>query len=160
MEAQTKEARGRRGRQCASTWRQPRNNGSICARHCRPAGLETNQVWARSGRAYGTGHGFLRWFNSRDRASLDLALEGDGFLVVQTARGQRYTRQGSLTLDNAGPTLHRARRPGYWNEWANHRASRRSNVRRRRHDHSQRTIGRAASSWSLCRCQRRAYKGR
>ena len=34
--------------------------------------------------------------------SLDVALEGDGFLVVQTARGQRYTRQGSLTLDNAG----------------------------------------------------------
>jgi flagellar basal-body rod protein FlgF len=34
--------------------------------------------------------------------SLDVALDGDGFLVVQTARGQRYTRQGSLTLDNAG----------------------------------------------------------
>jgi flagellar basal-body rod protein FlgF len=34
--------------------------------------------------------------------SLDVALDGDGFLVVQTARGERYTRQGSLTLDNSG----------------------------------------------------------
>lgn len=34
--------------------------------------------------------------------SLDVALEGDGFLVVQTARGERYTRAGSLTLDADG----------------------------------------------------------
>jgi flagellar basal-body rod protein FlgF len=34
--------------------------------------------------------------------TLDVALNGDGFLVVQTARGERYTRQGSLTLDNSG----------------------------------------------------------
>jgi flagellar basal-body rod protein FlgF len=34
--------------------------------------------------------------------SLDVALDGDGFLVVQTTRGERYTRQGSLTLDNSG----------------------------------------------------------
>ncbi|MCU0633268.1 MAG: flagellar hook basal-body protein [Gemmatimonadaceae bacterium] len=30
---------------------------------------------------------------------LDLALEGDGFLVVQTARGERLTRGGSFRLD-------------------------------------------------------------
>jgi flagellar basal-body rod protein FlgF len=34
--------------------------------------------------------------------SLDVALDGDAFLVVQTSRGERYTRQGSLTLDNSG----------------------------------------------------------
>lgn len=34
--------------------------------------------------------------------SLDVALSGDGFMVVQTPRGERYTRSGSLTLDNAG----------------------------------------------------------
>jgi flagellar basal-body rod protein FlgF len=34
--------------------------------------------------------------------SLDVSLDGDGFLVVQTARGERYTRQGALTLDNSG----------------------------------------------------------
>ncbi|HKX27689.1 MAG TPA: flagellar basal-body rod protein FlgF [Blastocatellia bacterium] len=33
---------------------------------------------------------------------LDVALSGDGFLVVQTARGERYTRSGSLTLDATG----------------------------------------------------------
>jgi flagellar basal-body rod protein FlgF len=34
--------------------------------------------------------------------TLDVALEGDGFLVVQTPRGERYTRDGSLTLDVNG----------------------------------------------------------
>lgn len=32
---------------------------------------------------------------------LDVALEGDGFLVVQTQRGERYTRAGSLALNTA-----------------------------------------------------------
>jgi flagellar basal body rod protein FlgG len=35
-------------------------------------------------------------------------LDGDGFLVVQTARGERYTRQGSFTLDNAGQLVTQA----------------------------------------------------
>lgn len=30
---------------------------------------------------------------------LDIAIEGNGFLVVQTARGTRYTRNGSLSLN-------------------------------------------------------------
>lgn len=34
--------------------------------------------------------------------ALDVALEGEGFFVVQTARGERYTRAGSFTLDAAG----------------------------------------------------------
>jgi flagellar basal-body rod protein FlgF len=34
--------------------------------------------------------------------ALDVALAGDGFLVVQTPLGERYTRSGSLTLDAAG----------------------------------------------------------
>lgn len=33
---------------------------------------------------------------------LDVALDGDGFLVVQTPRGERYMRAGNLTLDSAG----------------------------------------------------------
>jgi len=33
---------------------------------------------------------------------LDLAIEGDGFFVVQTARGERLSRGGSLRLDEAG----------------------------------------------------------
>jgi flagellar basal-body rod protein FlgF len=34
--------------------------------------------------------------------SLDVALEGPGFLAVQTPRGERYTRSGSLTIDSNG----------------------------------------------------------
>lgn len=34
--------------------------------------------------------------------SLDVALVGEGFLVVQTARGQRYTRAGNLTRNQDG----------------------------------------------------------
>ncbi len=33
---------------------------------------------------------------------LDVALDGDGFLTVQTPRGERYTRAGALTLDASG----------------------------------------------------------
>ncbi len=33
---------------------------------------------------------------------LDVALDGEGFLVVQTPRGERYTRAGALTLDASG----------------------------------------------------------
>lgn len=34
--------------------------------------------------------------------SLDVALEGDGFLAVQTPQGERYTRAGALVLDASG----------------------------------------------------------
>ena len=33
---------------------------------------------------------------------LDVALEGSGFLVVQTPRGERYTRNGALQINNSG----------------------------------------------------------
>lgn len=33
---------------------------------------------------------------------LDVALSGEGFLTVQTAAGERYTRAGSLQIDNTG----------------------------------------------------------
>jgi flagellar basal-body rod protein FlgF len=39
---------------------------------------------------------------SRTDRNLDLAIEGSGFLVVQTARGIRYTRNGSLTANEKG----------------------------------------------------------
>ncbi len=42
--------------------------------------------------------GPLQW---TDRA-LDLALEGQGFFVVQTPDGERYTRNGNLTSDATG----------------------------------------------------------
>jgi flagellar basal body rod protein FlgG len=33
---------------------------------------------------------------------LDIAIDGDGMLVVQTPRGERYTRNGALQLNGAG----------------------------------------------------------
>lgn len=33
---------------------------------------------------------------------LDVALDGDAFLAIQTPRGVRYARAGNLTLDNSG----------------------------------------------------------
>ncbi len=39
--------------------------------------------------------------NETGRA-LDVAIEGDAFLQIQTPRGTRYTRAGSLTLDASG----------------------------------------------------------
>ena len=33
---------------------------------------------------------------------LDVAIDGDGMLVVQTANGERYTRNGALQLNNLG----------------------------------------------------------
>jgi len=36
---------------------------------------------------------------------LDVAIDGNGYLVVQTPRGQRYTRNGALTIDGTGQLL-------------------------------------------------------
>jgi flagellar basal-body rod protein FlgF len=36
---------------------------------------------------------------------LDIAISGDGFLAVQTPRGERYTRAGSLSLDANGQLI-------------------------------------------------------
>lgn len=38
----------------------------------------------------------------RTEGPLDLALEGDGFFAVQTAEGERYTRDGRFALDGEG----------------------------------------------------------
>lgn len=40
-------------------------------------------------------------FNQTGR-SLDVAIEGDAFLQIQTERGVRYTRAGNLSLNNSG----------------------------------------------------------
>jgi flagellar basal body rod protein FlgG len=39
-------------------------------------------------------------------APLDVALEGDGFLAVQTADGVRYTRDGRMLMDKDGGLVH------------------------------------------------------
>jgi flagellar basal-body rod protein FlgF len=66
-------------------------NGLTLAKSARGVGVVATQATDFS-------HGSIR----ETSRSLDVSLDGDGFLVVQTARGERYTRQGSLSLDNAG----------------------------------------------------------
>ena len=52
---------------------------------------------------------------------LDVAIDGPGFLVVQTPQGDRYTRNGSMQINATGPARHQRRLSG---------------ARRRRPDHA------------------------
>ncbi|MDP4795474.1 MAG: flagellar basal-body rod protein FlgF [Rhodospirillales bacterium] len=42
---------------------------------------------------------------------LDIAIQGEGFLAVQTPEGERYTRNGRLQLDNTGQLVNQAGQP-------------------------------------------------
>ena len=50
----------------------------------------------------GTFRDFSQGALEQTKNPLDLAVGGDGFLVVQTAAGERYTRDGGLQLNNTG----------------------------------------------------------
>ena len=49
-----------------------------------------------------TWHDFSQGPVQQTGGPLDVAIDGEGFLVVQTQRGERYTRNGALQLNNAG----------------------------------------------------------
>lgn len=50
----------------------------------------------------GLGRDFSQGSLRQTSAPLDLALEGDGFFTVRTAQGDRYTRDGSFSMDPQG----------------------------------------------------------
>ncbi len=50
----------------------------------------------------GTFHDFAQGATQLTSNPLDIAIEGDGFLAVQTAGGERYTRDGNLHLNAQG----------------------------------------------------------
>jgi flagellar basal-body rod protein FlgF len=50
----------------------------------------------------GTFRDFTQGASDQTKNPLDLAIDGGGFLVVQTAAGERYTRDGGLQLNNQG----------------------------------------------------------
>lgn len=50
----------------------------------------------------GTYRDFSQGAAQQTKNPLDLAIQGNGFLVVQTAAGERYTRDGGLQLNNQG----------------------------------------------------------
>ncbi len=50
----------------------------------------------------GTWHDFGQGPFQQTGGPLDTAIDGEGFFVVQTPRGERYTRNGAFQLNNAG----------------------------------------------------------
>jgi len=50
----------------------------------------------------GTFKDFSKGPTEQTKNPLDVAIDGGGFLVVQTAAGERYTRDGGLTINNQG----------------------------------------------------------
>ncbi|KJC37131.1 flagellar basal body rod protein FlgF [Bradyrhizobium sp. LTSP885] len=49
-----------------------------------------------------TFHDFTAGPTEQTKSPLDVAIDGDGFLVVQTPGGERYTRDGNLQINNQG----------------------------------------------------------
>ena len=50
----------------------------------------------------GTFHDFAAGSTEQTKNPLDVAIDGGGFLVVQTPAGERYTRDGGLQINNQG----------------------------------------------------------
>ena len=50
----------------------------------------------------GTWHDLSQGTTEKTGNPLDVAIDGDAFLVVQTPRGERYTRNGSLQINSTG----------------------------------------------------------
>jgi flagellar basal-body rod protein FlgF len=50
----------------------------------------------------GTFKDFAQGPSEQTKNPLDVAIDGNGFLVVQTAAGERYTRDGGLQINNQG----------------------------------------------------------
>jgi flagellar basal-body rod protein FlgF len=50
----------------------------------------------------GTFHNFTQGAVELTKNPLDIAIDGSGFLVVQTPAGERYTRDGGLQMNNQG----------------------------------------------------------
>jgi flagellar basal-body rod protein FlgF len=59
----------------------------------------------------GTFHDFSQGAAEPTKNPLDIAVDGSGFLVVQTAAGERYTRDGGLQLNNQGQLVNVAGNP-------------------------------------------------
>ena len=94
-------------------------------------------------------------------APFDLAINGKGYFVVQTAAGDRYTRNGHLTLNGDGELVTDSGDPIMGDGGADHRHGRRRRHPHRRRRHGQRQAGpdRQAQAGRL-RQRARAAEGR
>src|SRR3982074_459089 len=58
-----------------------------------------------------TFHDFSQGATQETKNPLDVAIDGGGFLVVQTPAGERYTRDGGLQINNQGQLVTAAGNP-------------------------------------------------
>ena len=59
-----------------------------------------------------TFHDFAAGNTEQTKNPLDVAIDGNGFLVVQTPAGERYTRDGGLQINNQGQLVTASRQSG------------------------------------------------
>jgi flagellar basal-body rod protein FlgF len=59
----------------------------------------------------GTYKDFTQGAAEQTKNPLDVAIDGSGFLVVQTAAGERYTRDGTMQINNLGQLVNAAGHP-------------------------------------------------
>ena len=84
-----------------------KSDGAVFAEYL-PAGAKADQFTAARDRRISfvqdsaTWHDMSQGTVQQTGGPLDVALDGDGMLAVQTARGERYTRNGALQLNNLG----------------------------------------------------------
>lgn len=71
---------------------QPRANSELSAPDRRMSFVQDSMSW----------HDMSQGTIQQTGGPLDVAIDGEGMMVVQTARGERYTRNGALQLNNIG----------------------------------------------------------
>jgi flagellar basal-body rod protein FlgF len=88
---------------------------SLFEEYLMPGAHEDNFVGSDRRLSYvqdrGTFHDLSQGPVAETKNPLDLAISGDGFLVVQTAAGERYTRDGGLQVNNQGQLVTAAGNP-------------------------------------------------
>ena len=60
----------------------------------------------------GTFRNFTQGASEETKNPLDVAIDGSAFLTVQTPGGERYTRDGGMHINNAGPARDGGRQSG------------------------------------------------
>src|SRR3954467_9610159 len=79
---------------------------SLFAEYLKTGAHEDNFVGRDRAVSYVLDHGTFKDFaqgpSEQTKSPLDVAIDGGGFLVVQTAAGERYTRDGALQINNQG----------------------------------------------------------
>jgi flagellar basal-body rod protein FlgF len=90
-------------------------DASLFEQYLMPVAHEDNFVGSDRRLSYVQDRGTFRDFSQgaaeQTKNPLDIAIDGGGFLVVQTAAGERYTRDGGLQLNGQGQLVTAAGNP-------------------------------------------------